>query len=134
MNTVINQWGPVVGRVLLGLIFLMSGFGKITGFAGQVAYAAKSGVPLAEVAIAVSIVAEIGGALMIMLGWKARIGAAILFVWMIPVSLYMHAFWGIEDATWKQIHTIMFMKNLAMMGGMLLIMGLGSGPKSLKAD
>ena len=134
MDKAIKEWGPVSGRVLLSLIFLMSGIGKITGFAGQAAYAAKSGVPLAEVAIAVSIVAEIGGALMIILGWKARIGAAILFAWMIPVNFYMHAFWGMTDPTWKQIHMIMFMKNLAIMGGMLLIMAYGSGPKSLKAD
>lgn len=134
MNEAVKQWGPLVGRILLGLIFLMSGIGKITGFAGQAAYAAKSGVPLPEVAIALSIVAEVGGALMIMLGWKARIGAAILFVWMIPVNFYMHAFWNIADATWKQIHMIMFLKNLAMMGGMLLVMANGSGPKSLKND
>jgi len=134
MKDAIKQWGPLVGRILLSFIFLMSGIGKITGFAGQAAYAAKAGVPLAEVAIALSIVIEIGGALMIMLGWKARIGACLLFLWMIPVNFYMHAFWNVTDPTWRQIGMIMFLKNVAMMGGMLMVMANGSGPKSLKSD
>ena len=134
MNAVLKEWGPLGGRVLISLIFLMSGLGKVFQFDGQVGYAASQGVPMASAAIAISAVIEIAAALMIIVGYKARLGAAALFLWMIPVSFMMHAFWGITDQTWNQIHMIMFMKNLAMMGGMLFIMAYGSGPKSLKAD
>ncbi len=134
MNDVVKEWGPLVGRVMLSLIFLMSGLGKVFQFDGQVGYAASQGVPMASAAIAISAVVEIAAAVMIILGYKARLGAAALLLWMIPVNFLMHAFWGMTDPTWKQIHMIMFMKNLAMMGGMLLIIAYGSGPKSLKAD
>jgi len=134
MNKMIQEWGPLEGRVLISLIFLMAGMSKIFEFDGQVGYAASQGVPLATVAIAISIIVEVGGALMIMLGYKARLGATALLVWMIPVTFIMHPFWAVIDPMGQQIQMIMFMKNLALMGAMILIMVHGSGPKSLKAD
>ena len=134
MNATVKEWGPLGGRLLISLIFLVSGLGKVFQFDGQVGYATSQGVPMASAAIAISAIVEIAAALMIILGYKARLGAAALFLWMIPVNLMMHAFWNITDPTWNQIHMIMFMKNLAMMGGMLFIVAYGSGPKSLKAD
>jgi putative oxidoreductase len=112
----------------------MSGLGKVFQFDGQVAYAASEGVPLANLAIIISIIAELAAATMIILGYRARLGALILLVWMIPVSIMLHAFWNIEDAMAQQMHMIMFMKNLAMMGAMLLIMSFGPGPKSINQD
>ena len=134
MNDVIKQWGPLAGRVLISLVFLMSGLGKVFQFDGQVAYAASQGVPFASLAIMISIVAELAAVTMIIIGYKARLGALILFVWMIPVSIMLHAFWNIEDPMAQQMHMIMFMKNLAMMGAMLLIMAFGPGPKSINND
>lgn len=134
MNDVIKQWGPLLGRVLISLIFIISGLGKIFQFDGQVAYAAAHGVPAANLAIMLSIVAELAGALMILVGYRARIGAAILLLWMIPVTIMMHAFWGIEDPMARQLQMIMFLKNLAMMGAMLLIMAQGPGARSLNDD
>jgi len=134
MNNVINQWGPLAGRILISLIFIMSGLGKVFQFDGQVAYAASQGVPLASLAIIISIIAELAAAAMIVFGYKARLGAFILLLWMIPVSLMMHAFWNIEDPMAQQMNMIMFMKNLSMMGAMLLIMSFGPGPKSINND
>ena len=134
MNNAIQQWGPLTGRILISLIFLMSGFGKVFQFDGQVAYAASQGVPLASLAIIISIIAELAAATMIIIGYRARLGALILLVWMIPVSIMLHAFWNIEDPMAQQMHMIMFMKNLAMMGAMLLIMSFGPGPKSINSD
>ena len=134
MNNVINQWGPLAGRILISLIFIMSGLGKVFQFDGQVAYAASQGVPLASLAIIISIIAELAAAAMIVFGFKARLGALILLLWMIPVSLMMHAFWNIEDPMAQQMNMIMFMKNLSMMGAMLLIMSFGPGPKSINND
>jgi putative oxidoreductase len=130
MHSTIEKFGPVVGRILLALIFLLSGFGKITGFAGTAGYMAAKGLPMVDVLLVITIVIELGAALMLVLGWKARLGAAALFLWMIPVTVIFHNFWA-APADQAQIQTIMFMKNLAIMGGMLLVMANGPGPFSL---
>ena len=92
MNNVIREWGPLVGRVMISTIFLMSGLMKIGNFVGTSGYMAKMGVPMSDIALAVTIIVEVGGAAMIIVGWNARLGAAALFLWMIPVSLMFHAF------------------------------------------
>ena len=133
MNAIVKEWAPAVGRTLLVLIFLISGFNKIGGFEGTAGYMASKGIPLASLALVITIIIEIGGAAMIIAGYKARLAAAVIFLWMIPVTFVFHAFWGVPQEQ-MQTQFIMFFKNIAMMGGLLLIMGLGSGPKSLKAD
>lgn len=133
MNSTIKEWGPLVGRVMISTIFLMSGLMKIGNFVGTSGYMAKMGVPMSDIALAVTIIVEVGGAAMIIVGWNARLGAAALFLWMVPVSLMFHAFWAVPQAE-MQTQMAMFMKNLAMMGAMLMIMAYGSGPKSLKTD
>ncbi len=130
MQSTIDKFGPLAGRILIALIFLLSGFGKIGSFAGTAGWMASKGLPVAEVLLAITIVIEIGGALMIIAGFKARLGAAVLFLWMIPVSFIFHNFWAMPAAE-QQIQMIMFMKNLGLMGGMLYIMAFGSGPMSL---
>ena len=130
MQKTIDQFGPLLGRILLASIFLMSGIGKIGGFAGTAGYMGSKGLPMVEVLLAITIVIEIGAALMLILGWKAKIGAALLFLWMIPVTFMFHNFWTMAPAD-QQLQTIMFMKNLGLMGGMLYIMTFGSGPMSI---
>lgn len=130
MTDIINKFGPLLGRILLALIFLLSGIGKIGGFAGTAGYMASKGLPMVEVLLAITIVIEIGAALMLILGWKAKLGAAALFLWMIPVTILFHNFWAMP-ADQQMIQQIMFMKNLGLMGGMLYIMAFGSGPLSV---
>lgn len=130
MTDSINKFGPLLGRILLALIFLMSGIGKIGGFAGTAGYMASKGLPMVEVLLAITIVIEVGAAFMLILGWKARLGAAALFLWMIPVTFLFHNFWAMP-ADQQMIQQIMFMKNLGLMGGMLYIMAFGSGPLSV---
>lgn len=130
MSDIVNKFGPLLGRILLASIFLMSGIGKIGGFAGTAGYMGSKGMPMVEVLLAITIVIEIGAALMLILGWKAKIGAALLFLWMIPVTFLFHNFWAMPAAD-QQLQTIMFMKNLGLMGGMLYIMAFGSGPMSM---
>src|SRR5262245_62055412 len=121
---------PLIGRVLLALIFVHSGFGKIAGFSKVAAGMAAKGVPFAELALVVSIVVEIAGALMVIFGWKARWGALALFLWLIPVTLLYHNFWAVDPAQ-HQNQFNHFMKNLGLMGGMLLMIGFGPGPFSV---
>ena len=121
---------PVVflGRLLFALIFLMAG---MTHFAKQtIAFAASQGVPLASVAVPLSGVISAVGALSILLGYRAKIGAWLIVIFLIAVTP-MHKFWGISDPMMQQMQMVMFMKNLAMLGGALLISQFGSGPWSL---
>lgn len=126
----LNRYGPLVGRVLLALIFIFAGFGKITGFDGTVGYIEAYDVPMAQLAAIVAIVVELGGGIMIAVGWKARWAAAALFIFVLIASVIFHAFWAVE-ASQVRLQNIMFMKNIAIMGGMLYIMVHGSGPMSV---
>ena len=124
------RYAPLVGRLFIALLFFQSGWHKIADFAGTARSMAAKGIPLPEVLLAVTIVLVVGGALMIVLGWHARWAAAALLAWMIPVTLLYHAFWTAEPAqVFNQ--TTHFMKNLAIMGALLHVMGMGPGPLSL---
>jgi len=130
MQDTINKLGPLVGRSLLAAIFLVTGFGFISNFAGLAGFMASKDLPMPEVLLALSIVIKLAGAAMIILGWQARLGALLLFLWMIPVTFIFHNFWAVP-AEQVQMQMNMFMKNVSMMGGMLLVMAFGSGPLSL---
>ncbi|GMR04103.1 MAG: DoxX family protein [Gammaproteobacteria bacterium] len=136
MNTLCNlakQYGPLLGRLLLANIFIVYGLKKIMGFAGTAGYMASKGLPLPEVLLVLTILIELGGGLMILLGWQARWAALAIFLWLIPVTLIFHAYWDLEPAQMveQQRH---FMKNLAIMGGMIYIVAFGPGAFSLGKD
>lgn len=118
-----------VGRALFALIFITSVFNHFTG--AGIAQAAAHGVPLATVVVPLSgIVALIGG-LSVLLGYRAQFGAFLLVMFLVPVTLFMHRFWDIPDPNMAMMQKAMFMKNLSLVGGALLIMYYGSGPVSL---
>ncbi|MEW6353926.1 MAG: DoxX family protein [Pseudomonadota bacterium] len=120
------KYGPVTGRMLLALIFILSGFNKLTGWDGALQYMGSKGLPFTEVLLALSIIIELGGGLLIALGWYARGAALAIFLFLIPVTLIFHPFW----ADPKEMNS--FMKNIAIMGGMLYIAIYGSGPYSIR--
>lgn len=130
----ISSWqGAVVvwGRFLFALIFLMAGanhFNKQT-----IGYAASHGVPLAAIAVPLSGVLAIAGGLSILLGYRAKLGAWLIVLFLVPVSLMMHKFWTVTDPMMAQIQMILFMKNVSMLGGAVLISHFGAGPFSLDA-
>lgn len=123
----------VVGRILLCGIFLSSAVAnKIPKFGEVAAYMESAGVPLPRVMLAGAIVFLLAGSVSIILGYKARCGALLLFVFLVLATYYFHAFWKLEgDKAAEQM--IQFMKNLALMGAMIFIMGNGAGPLSLDA-
>jgi putative oxidoreductase len=118
-----------VGRLLFSAIFISSGVGHFS--ASTIGYAASQGVPMASVLVPLSGVLAILGGLSILTGFKARIGAALIVVFLVPVTLMMHAFWNVADPQMHQMQQIMFMKNLAMLGGALVMMYFGAGPISV---
>ena len=123
--------GPItlLGRLFFVLIFLMAGPNH---FSSQtIAYAASQGVPLASIAVPFSGVLALTGGLSILLGYRARIGAWLIALFLVAVTPTMHKFWGVPDPMMHQMQMIMFMKNLSILGGALLITQLGAGPWSL---
>lgn len=125
--------GPVVflGRFLFALIFVFAG---PRHFLSQtIAYAASQGVPLASIAVPFSGVLAIVGGLSILLGYRARIGAWLIVLFLIGVTPMMHNFWTVSDPMMHQMQMVMFMKNVSMLGAALLISQFGSGPWSLDA-
>jgi putative oxidoreductase len=119
----------VLGRFLFALIFLMSGpfhFSK-----QEIAYAVTQGVPLALILVPFSGVIAFAGGLSILLGYRAKLGAWLLVLFLVPVTLMMHNFWAVHDPMMAQFQMAMFMKNLGLLGGALLISQFGAGPFSL---
>ncbi len=126
----LNRYGPLIGRILMALIFLFSAYNKITGFEGTVGYIASKSLPLPQLLAIGAIIVELGGGLMVLIGWKARIGAAALFFFTALAALLFHNFWTVADAMQAQNQMIHFMKNVTIMGGLLYVVVYGSGPLS----
>jgi putative oxidoreductase len=128
----LNRYGPLAGRILIALIFLMAGLGKITGFEHTVGYIASKGLPLPQLAAVGAIIVEMGGGIMLVLGWKTRLAAAAIFVFTGMAALFFHDFWAVapDQAQNQMIH---FMKNISMMGGLIYVMVHGAGALSLDA-
>jgi len=121
----------VLGRFLFALIFLMAGANHFNKQA--IGYAASQGVPSASILVPLSGVLAIVGGLSILLGYRAKLGAWLIVVFLVPVTLMMHKFWTVQDPMMAQIQMILFMKNISMLGGALLISQFGAGPFSLDA-
>jgi len=120
----------LIGRALIGYLFIPSGFGKIAGFAGLVGYISSKGVPLPEVCAALAIVAELGLGLLILFGWRARWAALGLAIFVAVITPIFHAYWAVPDAQ-RMMQKINFDKNLAVTGGLLLLAAFGAGRYSL---
>ena len=132
MNQLLQSLTTVLGRVMLSTIFLMSAVGnKIPKFSDVAGYMSSEGVPAAQLMLVGAIVFLIAGSLSVILGFKARIGAGLLLIFLILATCFFHDFWTLEDAAQQQEQMIQFMKNMALMGAMLLIIANGSGPLSL---
>jgi putative oxidoreductase len=125
--------GPVVllGRFFFALIFVMAG---LNHFSRQtIGYAASQGVPLASIAVPFSGVLAVVGGLSILLGYRARIGAWLIVLFLVGVTPMLHNFWTVADPMMRQMQMVMFMKNVSILGGALLITQFGAGRWSLDA-
>lgn len=119
----------LVGRILFSLIFLLSSIGHFSE--ATIQYAAAEGVPFAKMLVPFSGLMALIGALSVASGFRARIGAWLLVLFLVPVTFMMHDFWNIADPAMRQIQQVNFMKNLSMLGASLVIAYFGSGPYSL---
>ena len=119
----------VLGRILFSLIFLGTIMSHFTG--GAASYAEAKGVPFAFFLVPLSGLIAITGGLSIAFGYKAKTGAWLIVIFLIPVTLMMHAFWKETDTMQVQMQMTNFMKNISMLGAALLIAYFGAGPCSL---
>jgi len=125
--------GPLVllGRALFAVIFLMS---APSDFKAQViGYVASQGIPMASIGVPSMGVISLVGGLSILLGYRAKIGAWLIVLFLVVVTPLMHRFWGAADPNMAQMQMINFLKNMSMLGGALLITQFGAGPFSLDA-
>lgn len=123
------KYATIAARVLFSFIFILSGFSHFS--AGTIQYAATQGIKFASLVVPFSGLLAIAGGLSILLGFRARIGAVLIALFIIPVSISMHAFWNVTDPMMQQLQTIMFTKNMAILGGALLIIANGVGAFTL---
>jgi putative oxidoreductase len=122
----------LVGRIMLALIFITSGFGKIGGFDGTVGYIASKGLPMASVVAGIAILIELGGGLLVAVGLMTRWAAIALAVFTLLAAAIFHAYWSVpaEQVMMQQIN---FWKNISITGGFLLLAAFGPGAISIDA-
>jgi putative oxidoreductase len=124
-------YSVLIGRILFALLFVMAAFGHFSS--QEIAFAAAQGVPLASIAVPFAGVMALVGGLSIAFGYKARWGAVLIVLFLVPVTVMMHRFWAAADPMLAQDQMAHFLKNLALIGSALFIFHFGAGPWSLDA-
>jgi len=130
MNPNASHAAALVGRILLAWMFIHSGFGKIGGFDGTVAYIASKGLPMPQVAAVLAIVVELVGGIMLAVGFKARWAAIVIAIFSIAAGVLFHNYWAVEAAQ-QMSQSINFWKNITIAGGMLMVFAFGPGRYSV---
>jgi putative oxidoreductase len=120
----------LTGRLLLVALFLPAGIGKLTGFSGTVAYISSVGLPLPALGAVLALLVEIVGSLALLAGFGTRIAALALAAFTLVATFFFHNFWGVP-ADQAFVQQLMFFKNLAVVGGLLVLAAQGAGGWSL---
>jgi len=125
------KYAVLAGRLLFSIIFIIA---SAEHFSPEtIDYAVRHGVPMARLLVPLSGVLALMGGLSVLVGFQTRLGAALLVAFLVPVTFEMHGFWTAPDAATFLLEKAMFMKNLSMLGGALIISYFGAGPLSLDA-
>jgi putative oxidoreductase len=120
----------LIGRVLIALLFVPAGFGKLMGFAGTVGYIGSVGLPLPQVGAAIAIIVELGVGLAFLVGYKTRLAAIVLALFTVAASVFFHNYWSLP-ADKAFVNQLMFFKNIAVAGGLLVFTAFGAGRFSI---
>jgi len=124
------HWIVKAVMILLAVMFVWAGFGKITGSAGTAGFMASAGMPMVGLLLPMTILLELGGGIALILGWKARIVALALAAFTLVATLVFHRFWEMQpDAV--MANTLFFYKNVGVIGGMLMVFAFGPGRYSV---
>jgi putative oxidoreductase len=120
----------LIGRALLATLFIAAGMPKLVGFAEVTGYIASKGVPLPEVCAAIAVAAELGLGVLLLVGFKARWAALGLAIFTAVITPIFHGYWAVPDAM-VNVQRVMFWKNYAIVGGLLMVTALGAGALSI---
>jgi putative oxidoreductase len=129
LNLIANPLA-LAGRVLLAAMFVLAGFDKINGFEGTAAYIASVGLPFPELLTLLTIAVEIGAGLALIVGFQTRVAALLLAGFTLAASVLFHNYWALP-ADQAYVQQLMFMKNLSVAGGLLMVTALGGGALAL---
>lgn len=122
-----------IGRAFLGALFFISGIYKILGFSGVAGWMASAGLPAASLLLVITIVIEVAGGLMLITGFRANLAALVIALFLVPATIVFHAFWS-ADAAGFQDQLTQFLKNLSILGGMLLVIERESAATTSKSS
>lgn len=122
----------LLARVLMALLYLPAGWGKIGGFSGTAGYIASKGLPMPQVLAAGTIVVEIVASILLVIGLFTRWSALALAVFTLLASVFFHNYWAMP-ADQQMMQSLMFWKNIAIVGGLLAIVAFGPGAISVDA-
>lgn len=129
MDAIIQRWRDeliLLARILMMVLFVMSGWGKLTGFQGTVGYMASTGAPMPMVAAAVAVVMEFGVGIALLIGLWTRPLAILMALFVLGTSFIAHSYWDMQGAM-EAANKIQFYKNLSIMGGLFLLAAAGPG-------
>jgi len=129
----LQDTAALVGRNMLGLLFVISGVEKIGAFSDTAVYMASAGLPAVSVLLILAIVVEIGGGGAICLGWQTRLGALVILLFTATVTIVFHRFWNMPPDQ-AAVQRLFFMKNVSVMGGLILLMAFGPGRMAFHFD
>ena len=132
MLTTLQNPLTLIGRLLFALLFLPAGISKILGFAGAVGYIGSKGLPMPALGAVIAIIVEVGGSLALISGFGTRIAALALAVFTLVATFFFHNFWGVP-AYQAMMQQLMFYKNIAVVGGLLVLAAHGAGGWSFDA-
>lgn len=113
----------VTGRALLGLYFLIPGITKVTGYAGTAEYMAAHGVPIIGLLLPLTILLQIGGGLALIAGFRTQLVAFVFAGLTLVISIFMHDFWSMDEGQARAHELQNFIKNLAIMAGLMYVAG-----------
>lgn len=124
-----NPMLPLVGRLLIAALFIVAGIRKIMMWPMQVAYFTKLGFPMPEAFTVLAIVIELGAAILLIVGWRTRLAAWLLALFVVIATFMAHRFWEF-DAAQQANQMNHFLKNLAIVGGLMFVVAFGPGTSS----
>ncbi len=124
--TAFEKSAPLVGRIAMAWLFVPAGWGKIMGLSGTAGYIASKGLPMPMVLAAIAMVIELVCGLAVLVGYRTRIAAAALAVFTLVAAIFFHNYWTLP-ADQQMLQKIMFDKNIAIVGGLLFLVGFGPG-------
>ena len=120
-----NKYLPLIGRILIGAPFIMSGIGKLTSFTATAGFIASVGLPLAGLGVVIAVLMEAGGGTLLLLGYRTRLVAPLMALFTLATAIFFHHNFADQN---QMIH---FLKNIMLVGGLLNIAYFGAGPVSL---